>query len=150
MRSMGSDFSASVAVSSSDPNNSASSPRPSPLSLAIGDTYRTCGCRRARRFVAAEHLAGKREIRLRPLRGLVEMQRRNAVARRFGETDIARDYRTVEFVAEVLLQIGRHVERERVARIVHRAQQSFDFEPRIQMRTDAADGLDKIGQALER
>src|SRR2546428_4872589 len=78
------------------------------------------------------------------------MQYRNAIARRFGETDIARDHCTVEFVTEVLLQIGRHVERERVARVVHRAQQSLDFELRIQMRTHAADGLDQIGQALER
>ena len=78
------------------------------------------------------------------------MQCRNAVARRFGETDIARDHRTVEFVAEVLLQIGRYIQRERAARIVHRAQQSFDFQLRIQMRTHAADGLDQIGQALER
>src|SRR6266540_1166962 len=149
MRSIESDFSASLAVVSSEPNNSASSPRPSPLSLAIGDTYCVYGCWRAGRLVAAEHLTGQREIRLRAFRGLVEMQYRNAIARRFGETDIARDHRTVEFVTEVLLQIGRHVERERIARIVHRAQQSLDFEPLIQVRAHAADGLDQIGQAFE-
>src|SRR6266513_3742672 len=150
MRSMGSDFSASVAVSSSDPNNSASSPRPSPLSLAIGDTYCTCECRRARRFFAAEHLAGQREIRLRAFRGLVDVQRRNAVARRLGEADLARDHCTVEFVTEVLLQIGRHVERKRVAWIVHCPQQSLDLKLLIQMRAYAADGLHQVGQALER
>src|SRR6266487_3469590 len=138
MRSIESDFSASLAVVSSDPNNSASSPRPSPLSLAIGDTYCVFGCARARRFFAAEHLAGQRKVGLRAFRRLVEVQRRNAVARRLGEADIARDHCTVEFVTEVLLQIGRHVERKRVAWIVHCPQQSLDFELLIQMRAYAA------------
>src|ERR1700692_4165892 len=103
MRSIGSAFSASLPVASSEPDSSASSPRPSPLSLAIGDTYCIFGCCRARRFIAAEHLAGQRKIRLCAFRGLVEVQRRNPVARRFGEADITRDHGAVELVAEVLL-----------------------------------------------
>ena len=45
----------------------------------------------------------------------------------------------------MLLQIRGHVEGQRIARIVHRAQQALDFELWIQMRAHASDRLHQIG-----
>src|ERR1700737_1801860 len=78
------------------------------------------------------------------------MERRDAVARSFGEADVARDDRPIELVAEVLLQIGRDVERQRVSRVVHRTQQALDLQLRIQVRADLADRLHEIGEPYER
>ena len=50
----------------------------------------------------------------------------------------------------MLLELRGDVLGERIARVVHRAQQTFDLEPRIQMRTNFANGLHEIRQTLER
>ena len=73
------------------------------------------------------------------------MQRRDAVARRLGEANVSRNHRAIELVAEMLLQIRGHVEGQRIARIVHCAQQALDLELWIQMRAHPSDRLHQIG-----
>ena len=70
--------------------------------------------------------------------------------RRFGEADVARNHRAIELVAEMFFELGRDVLRERVARVVHRAKEPFDLEPRVQMRAHLADRLHEIRQTFER
>ena len=48
------------------------------------------------------------------------------------------------------LELGGDVLRERVARVVHRAQQALDLEPRIEMRAHLLHRLHEIGQTFER
>src|SRR5271165_2750249 len=143
MRSRASDCNVSRSDASPEPDNSASSPRPRPLSLAMRDSYRWR--RRARRLVPSQDLSGERQISLRTLGCLVQVQRRDAITRRLGESNVARNHGAINLVAEVLLQIRRDVQRKRAARVVHGAQETFDFEFRIEVRAYAADGLHKIG-----
>ena len=76
----------------------------------------------------SENFVGEREVGLRALRGRVPQHRGHAVARRLGEPHVARHQRAVHLVAEVRLELLRHLLRERVARVVHRAQQPGDLE----------------------
>ena len=46
-------------------------------------------------------------------------------------------------------QLARHLQRQRVARVVHRAQQASNFERGIQVSSHALDRADEIGKALE-
>jgi hypothetical protein len=108
------------------------------------------GGRRVARFHPAQHLAGERQVRERALRLRLELERRHAVRGRLGEPHVARDHRAEQLVAEVLLELGRDVLRERVARVVHRAQQALDLEPRIEVRAHLLEGLQQVRQAFER
>ena len=60
------------------------------------------------------------------------------------------NHRAIDLVAEVLLQLGGDLLRERVARVVHRAQQPFDLERGIQMRAHFLHRLHEVGKAFER
>ena len=87
-----------------------------------------------RQLVAANHLAGERQIGESAARLLVVKQRGLAETRRLGQAHIARNHGAKHLVAEMLDQLRRHLVREIVARVEHGAQQSFDF----QIRIDAA------------
>src|SRR6266851_7353735 len=137
MRSSGRDSSDSPPEISSEPARSASSPRPSPFSLAMDCPL----VRRCDALVPPQHFSGQREICLRTFRRLVELQRWDAVTGRLGESDVARYHRAVEFFTEVLLQICGDVEGKRVARVVHGSQQALDFKARIEVRAHLAYGL---------
>ena len=78
------------------------------------------------------------------------MEYGNAVRRRLGEAHVAGHDRAIELGAEVALQLGGDVLRERVARVVHGPQQPLDLERRIEMRAHLLDGLHEIRQPLER
>ena len=58
---------------------------------------------RGLRFHSAQHLSGECEIRLRPLRGLVEMEHGDAVRRRLGEPHVARQF---QFKALAFVVVG--------------------------------------------
>src|SRR3981081_2164549 len=146
MRSSGRDCRDSPAEISSEPASSASSPRPSPFNLAMqcplggGDHI----------LVPSPRFHRQREIRQCTFGSLVELQRGDTVAGRFGESNVAWDHRAIELFAEVLLQIRGHVERKRVARVVHGTQQALDFKARVQMRAHLAYGLHQVGKSFER
>src|SRR3954470_1945527 len=119
----------------------ASSPRPRPLNLAM--QLLSPGLLH---LFAPEHLTGKRQIRKRSLRRLVQVQSRYAVAWGFGKPHVARDDGAIELVAEMLLQVGGHVQCQRVAGVVHRPQQTFDLELLIEVGADLAHGLNQVRQ----
>ncbi len=75
-----------------------------------------------RLFLAADHLAGQREIGQRTTRILVMQQHRLAEGRRLGQPHIARNHRAEHHVAEVLQQLrADFIERlERGSNIVRR------------------------------
>ncbi len=102
------------------------------------------------RLLAPQHLAGERQVGHGAGRGLVVDQRRQTVARRFGEAHIARNDGAVDLVAEVLEQLPRDVVRQVVARVEHGAQQALDLERRIQEAPNLVDGLEQRGQPLQR
>ena len=70
--------------------------------------------------------------------------------RRLGEPDVARDDGPVDLVAEVLLELRGDVQRQRVARVVHRAQQPLDLERGIEVRAHLLHRLHEVRQAFER
>src|SRR3989454_7056486 len=106
----------------------ASRPLPSPLSFT--GVPRSC-CRR--NAVPGEDLARQGDIRLRAFAFAVELHGGRAEARRLGEPYVARNHGFVHLLAEVLLQLRRHLLRERIARGVHRSKQPFDIELRVQV-----------------
>src|SRR6266513_2738761 len=123
----------------------ASRPLPSPLSFTgISRSY----CRRD--AVPGEDLVRQRDIRLRAFAFAIELDSGRAKARRFREPDVARNYGLVHLLAEVLLQLRRHLLRERIARVVHGSKQAFDIELRIQVLADLLDRVDEIREPLER
>src|SRR5439155_1340837 len=81
-------------------------------------TSRSC-CRRD--AVPGEDLARQGDVRLRALALAVELHGGRAEARRLGEPYVARNHGLVHLLAEVLLQLRRHLLRERIARVVHRS-----------------------------
>src|SRR2546423_627859 len=122
----------------------ASSPLPSPLcSSAIPSQ-----CRR-RDAVPRKDLARQGDVCLRAFAFAIEVHGGSAEARRVGEAYVAWNHGFVHLLAEVLLQLGRHLLRERIARIVHGSKQPFDIELRIQVLADLLDGVDQIGEPLE-
>src|SRR5438309_3825951 len=123
----------------------ASRPLPSPLSFT--GISRSC-CRRD--AVPGEDLARQGDVRLRALALAVELYGGRAEARRLGEPYIARNHGLVHLLAEVLLQLRRHLLRKRIARIVHCSKQPFDIELRIQVFADLFDRVHEIGEPLER
>src|SRR5258708_39610795 len=109
----------------------ASRPLPSPLSF-IGIS-RSC-CRRD--AVPGEDLAREGDVRLRAFAFAIELHCGRAEARRLGEPYVARNHGLVHLLAEVFLQLRRHLLRERIARIVHGSKEPFDIELRIQVLAD--------------
>ena len=107
-------------------------------SLRVGSSSRPSSVRRparrsstaVARLLAAQHLAREREIGERALdcgsSFSAGMPCDGASARRMLRGTIVR----IELVAEMPLELGGDVLRERVARVVHRAQQALDLEPR--------------------
>src|SRR3981081_3432470 len=122
MRSSGRNCSDSPPEISSEPASSASSPRPSPFNLAMQCPFGG----RHDILVPPPHFSRQREIRQCAFRRLVELQRRNTVTGRFGESNVAWDHRAIKLFAKVFLQIRGHVERKGVARIEHGSQQALD------------------------
>src|SRR6266852_6333759 len=90
------------------------------------------------------------DIRLRAFAFAVELHGGRAEARRLGEPYVARNHGFVHLLAEVLLQLRRHLLRERIARIVHGSKQPFDIELRIQVLADLFDRVHEIGEPLKR
>ena len=80
----------------------------------------------------------------------IELHGGRTEARRLGEPYVARNHGLVHLLAEVLLQLRRHLLRERIARIVHGSKQPFDIELRIQVLADLFDRIHEIGEPLER
>ena len=72
------------------------------------------------------------------------------MAGRFGQANIARDHRAINLVAEVIEQLLRHLLRQSITRVIHGAQQAFDFERRVQVRTHFFHGLHQIRQTFQR
>jgi len=87
---------------------------------------------------------------LRAFAFAIELHSGSAEARRLGEPYVAWNHGLVHLFAEVLLQLRRHLLRERIARIVHGSKQPFDIELRIQVLADLLDRVNKIGKPLER
>src|SRR5712691_12434625 len=105
----------------------ASSPLPSPLSFTgVSRSCRRCNA------VSQENLARQGDVRLRAFAFAIELHGGSAEARRLGESHVARDHGLVHLLAEVFLQLRRHLLRERIARNVHSSKQPFDIELRIQ------------------
>ena len=66
-----------------------------------------------------------------------------------GEANVARDHGAKYLFAEMLDELGGHFVGQIIARIEHGAQQSFDFQFRIDALLDLLDGLHQCGQAFE-
>src|SRR4051812_20884795 len=98
----------------------------------------------------SENFGGEREIGLGSFGGRVPKDRRHAVARRFGEAHVPGHESAIDLVAEVLLELLRHVLRERVPGVVHRAQKAGDLELGIEVRAYPLDGGDEVRQTFER
>ena len=77
-------------------------------------------------------------------------QHRHAEARCFREPHVPRNDRAIDLVSKVLEQLRRDLLRERVARIVHGAQQSLDLQAGVQVRTHPFDGLHQVAQPRQR
>src|SRR6266852_9311012 len=90
----------------------ASRPLPSPLSFT--GVSRSC-CRRD--AVPQENLARQGDIGLRAFAFAIELDGGSAKARRLGEPHVARNHGLVDLLAEVLLQLRRHLLRECIARV---------------------------------
>src|SRR5436190_9821192 len=133
--------SASLRSPSSAPS-SASSPRPSPLSLLT--VCASCGIS-IENAGARENLVRQRNVGLRPLRRTVPDHGWGAEARRFGEPHVARHERAVHLFAEMLLELLRYLMRQRVSGVVHRAQQARDLQARIDIGAHPLDRADEIG-----
>ena len=73
-----------------------------------------------------------------------------AVARRFGEPDVARDHRAIDLVLEELAHVARDLLAEIGALVVHRQQHAFDVERRVERGANAAQRGHEIGEAFER
>src|SRR5581483_11027070 len=122
-------------------------PRPRRLAAMLSSSIHVYGRRSA---LAAQHLAGQTEISDGPARFAIVKIDRQAVARRFGEADVARDDGAQQLVAEMLDELRRDVVAEIVANVVHRAQQAFDFEVRIEARTHRLDRVEQARKTFER
>src|SRR5712691_9549137 len=123
----------------------ASRPLPSPLSFT--GVSRSCSRRDA---VPREDLARQGDVRLRAFAFAIEVHGGSAEARRLGEPYVAWNHGLVHLLAEVLLQLRRHLLRERIARIVHGSKQPFDIELRVQVLADLLDRVHEIGEPLKR
>src|SRR5213079_414720 len=126
-------------------SSKASRPLPSPLSFTgVSRSYRR------RDAVPRKDLARQSDVRLRAFAFAIEVHGGSAEARRLGEAYVAWNHGFVHLLAEVLLQLRRHLLRERIARIVHGSKQPFDIELRIQVLADFLDRVDEVGEPLER
>src|SRR5713101_7711533 len=125
---------------------SASNPRPKPLIF----TVLFLSSRACRRSGAAQYFSGQLEIRLCALGVSIVAYCGHAVARRFGEPDIARNNSIVNLVAEVLLQLVGNLLRQEIPGIIHGAQQAFDLQPGIEIGVHSFNRRDQIAQTLER
>ena len=67
----------------------------------------------------------------------------------FGDTDVAGDQCPVNAITEILEQLVRNSKGEIVAAIIHGAQQTLDFNSRIQAGTNLVNGIDQGAQALQ-
>src|SRR5438309_11195755 len=102
MLSSGSACNTPMGVGAASFESRASRPRPRPLNLAMELLLLS----RVLRLLAPEHLAGKGQVGERAFRGLVEVQRGDAVTRRLREAHVSRNDRPVKLVAKMFLQIG--------------------------------------------
>src|SRR5258706_12095296 len=122
----------------------ASRPLPSPLSF-------TGACPSYCRGdpVAREDLPRQGDIGLRAFAFAIELHGGSAEARGLGEPYVARNHGLVHLLAEVFLQLRRHLLRQRIARVVHGSEQPFNIELWIQVLADLFDRVDEIGERSE-
>ncbi|MNK96798.1 hypothetical protein D3C87_1170990 [compost metagenome] len=99
--------------------------------------------------MTTNHFARQCQIGNGASRRFVVRQRRHAVAWRFGQTDVTRNDGVVELLAEVFLELRRDIVHQAQARVVHRTQQAFDLEVRVQQFSDTLDVIHKVAQAFE-
>jgi hypothetical protein len=71
------------------------------------------------------------------------------VTRSFGQTNISWNDGCENLRAEEAAQVGGHLARERGALVIHREQDSFDAERRIQRAANAHQCIEKFGDAFE-
>ena len=74
---------------------------------------------------------------------------RDSEAGRLGDSDISRDDGREHPVAKVLRGLGRYLAREVEALVVHRQQDAFDGQSRVQVALDQPDGVQELGQPLQ-
>src|SRR5882757_9755733 len=116
----------------------ASRPLPSPLSfIGVSRSYRL------RNAAPREDLPRQGDIGLRALAFAIELYGGSAEARGLGEPHVARNHGLVHLLAEMLLQLRRHLLRERITGVVHGSEQPFDIELRIQVLADLFDRVDE-------
>lgn len=106
--------------------------------------------RRGLGALAADQLAGQRQVGDGAAGLLVVNQRRHAEAGGFGEAHVTRDDGAVEGVAEMLLQLRGDIVGQADARIVHGPQQTLDLQRRVEQLADALDAVHQVGQPLQR
>ena len=80
--------------------------------------------------------------------GVVE-KRRQPVARSLAQTDIARNDRVEHHFGKMPLQLFIYLICETQTGIVHRKQESFDFERRVETAFDDSDGVEELADTLE-
>ena len=73
----------------------------------------------------------------------------HAVARCFGQTDIPRNYALEHLRTEETSEIGRDLFRERGAVVIHRQQNSFDCERRVDCAAQSRQRIEQLGNTLE-
>ena len=101
------------------------------------------------RVGARRHLAREVEEGERAFRGRVEDDSRHAVARRFGEADVARDHGLEDLVAEVRLELLADLRLQRDAGVEHDAQDADHLERRVEVRVHLLDRVDQVREPFE-
>ena len=81
---------------------------------------------------------------------MVVDERRHAVAGRFGEPHIARNYVLEDEIPEAITDIVRDLVGQTVAAIEHGERNSDDTQVRIETLLDPFDRLQKLAQPLQR
>ena len=84
-----------------------------------------------------------------PFEAGIEDDARHAVARRFGEADVARDHGVEDLVAEVRLELLADLRLQRDAGVEHDAQDADHLERRVEVGVHLLDRVDQVREAFE-
>src|SRR5580698_4157769 len=142
-----------ASVMSALPPSNASSPRPRPFFFTVAIILfprSAISSFHSQRADALHHFRAELDISLRTTRRAVEYHARQAVTRRLGEPYIARNDDIEELVAEMLLELLRHLLLQRDARVEHDPQQPDHLQVAIQVRVHLLDRVDEVRQPLQR
>lgn len=71
------------------------------------------------------------------------------MAGRFGQANVSRNHGLEDLRTEKAAKIGRNLAGKRGALVVHRQDDAFDFEFRIQIAANTHEGVEKLGNAFE-